>query len=55
MHLGSFPEKYTVSPGRVKENLGGVIWLVVRDWPQEKGYSGFTETLPKPVPLPWWA
>ncbi len=21
--------------------LGGVIWFVVRDWPQEKGYSGF--------------
>ena len=26
--------------------LGGVIWFVVRDWPQEKGYSGFTEKIP---------
>jgi len=23
--------------------LGCVIWFVVRDWPQEKGYPGFTE------------
>ena len=33
--------------------LGGVIWFVVRDWPQEKGYPGFTETIPKSVPLSW--
>ena len=31
--------------------LGGVIWLVVRDWPQEKGYPGFTERISNPVPL----
>jgi MFS family permease len=33
--------------------LGGVIWFVVRDWPQEKGYPGFTQTIPKQVPLSW--
>ena len=27
--------------------LGGVIWFVVRDWPQEKGYPGFTERVPR--------
>ena len=26
--------------------LGGVIWFVIRDWPQEKGYSGFIERIP---------
>ncbi len=31
--------------------LGGLIWIVVRDWPQEKGYSGFTKSIPKPAPL----
>lgn len=31
--------------------LGAVIWFVVRDWPQEKGYPGFTQTIPKQVPL----
>ncbi len=31
--------------------LGGLIWFVVRDWPQEKGYPGFTENLPPPIPL----
>lgn len=31
--------------------LGGLIWFVVRDWPQEKGYPGFTEKIPRPVPL----
>jgi MFS family permease len=30
--------------------LGGLIWLIVRDWPQEKGYPGFTE-IPKPASL----
>ncbi|MCP3898365.1 MAG: MFS transporter [Desulfobacteraceae bacterium] len=29
--------------------LGGLIWIIVRDWPQEKGYPGFTETIPKPT------
>lgn len=29
--------------------LGGVIWLVVRDWPQEKGYEGFTKRIPRPA------
>jgi len=33
--------------------LGGLIWFVVRDWPQEKGYPGFTEKIPTPVPLSW--
>ena len=33
--------------------LGAVIWFVVRDWPQEKGYPGFTQTIPKQVPLSW--
>lgn len=28
--------------------LGGLIWFVVRDWPQEKGYPGFTEIIPQP-------
>jgi MFS family permease len=31
--------------------LGGVIWFVVRDWPQEKGYSGFTQKVPESTPL----
>ncbi len=31
--------------------LGGLIWFVVRDWPQEKGYPGFTKKIPTPVPL----
>ena len=30
--------------------LGGLIWLIVRDWPQEKGYPGFTE-IPRLAPL----
>ena len=25
--------------------LGGMIWVVVRDWPQEKGYPGFTKRI----------
>lgn len=25
--------------------LGGLIWLIVRDSPQEKGYSGFTDSI----------
>ncbi|MBU8849127.1 MAG: MFS transporter [Desulfobacterales bacterium] len=31
--------------------LGGVIWLVVRDWPQEKGYPGFTPRTSRPDSL----
>ncbi|WP_299978739.1 MFS transporter [Desulfobacula sp.] len=31
--------------------LGGVIWFVVRDSPQEKGYPGFTKTMPTSVSL----
>jgi MFS family permease len=31
--------------------LGGLIWIVVRDWPQEKGYSGFTEKISRPESL----
>ena len=31
--------------------LGGLIWLVVRDWPQEKGYPGFTDSIPQPEAL----
>ncbi|MCD4742909.1 MAG: MFS transporter [Desulfobacteraceae bacterium] len=31
--------------------LGGVIWFVVRDWPQEKGYPGFTKRIPQPDSL----
>lgn len=27
--------------------LGCLIWLIVRDRPQEKGYSGFTDTIPR--------
>ncbi len=27
--------------------LGVLIWVVVRDWPQEKGYQGFTDTIPQ--------
>jgi MFS family permease len=27
--------------------LGGLIWFVVRDSPQEKGYSGFTKRIPQ--------
>jgi len=27
--------------------LGVVIWFVVRDWPQEKGYPGFTKRIPR--------
>ncbi|MFH2093384.1 MAG: MFS transporter [Pseudomonadota bacterium] len=30
--------------------LGALIWVVVRDWPQEKGYPGFMEQIP-PAPL----
>jgi len=31
--------------------LGGLIWFIVRDWPQEKGYPGFTERIPTPESL----
>ena len=31
--------------------LGGLIWFVVRDWPQEKGYPGFTKRITKPASL----
>ena len=31
--------------------LGGLIWFVVRDWPQEKGYPGFTEKISPTIPL----
>ncbi len=31
--------------------LAWVIWFVVRDWPQEKGYPGFTDQIPVPVSL----
>jgi len=31
--------------------LGGLIWVVVRDWPQEKGYSGFTKRISRPESL----
>jgi MFS family permease len=31
--------------------LGGVNWFVVRDWPQEKGYPGFTEKIQSSRPL----
>ncbi len=31
--------------------LGGLIWFIVRDWPQEKGYPGFTEKIPTPASL----
>ena len=31
--------------------LGGLIWFVVRDWPQEKGYPGFTDSIPQPEAL----
>ena len=27
--------------------LGVLIWLIIRDWPQEKGYSGFTDSIPQ--------
>ncbi len=31
--------------------LGGLIWFIVRDWPQEKGYSGFTKKVTRPASL----
>ena len=31
--------------------LGCLIWLIVRDRPQEKGYSGFTNSIPQPKAL----
>lgn len=31
--------------------LGGLIWFVVRDWPQQKGYPGFTDSIPQPDAL----
>ncbi|MCF6247893.1 MAG: MFS transporter [Desulfobacula sp.] len=31
--------------------LGGLIWFVVRDWPQQKGYPGFTDRIPQPCAL----
>jgi len=31
--------------------LGVLIWCVVRDWPQEKGYPGFTKQIPRPESL----
>ena len=31
--------------------LGGLIWFVIRDWPQEKGYQGFTKRTPMPASL----
>lgn len=31
--------------------LGGLIWFVVRDRPQEKGYPGFTKKIPAPASL----
>ncbi|MBU0464987.1 MAG: MFS transporter, partial [Proteobacteria bacterium] len=31
--------------------LGGAIWFVVRDSPQEKGYPGFTKTMPTSASL----
>ncbi|MCP3873749.1 MAG: MFS transporter [Desulfobacteraceae bacterium] len=31
--------------------LGALIWFIVRDWPQEKGYPGFTNKIPPPAPL----
>ena len=27
--------------------LGVLIWLIIRDWPQEKGYSGFADSIPQ--------
>ncbi|MCD6271276.1 MAG: MFS transporter [Deltaproteobacteria bacterium] len=31
--------------------LGGLIWFVIRDWPQEKGYPGYTDIIPQPETL----
>ncbi|MCK5541728.1 MAG: MFS transporter [Desulfobacterales bacterium] len=31
--------------------LGGLIWFVVRDWPQERGYPGFAKKIPQSDPL----
>ncbi|MBU2453273.1 MAG: MFS transporter, partial [Proteobacteria bacterium] len=31
--------------------LGALIWFIVRDWPQEKGYPGFTQKIPLPAVL----
>ena len=31
--------------------LGILIWFIVRDWPQEKGYPGFTDRIPQPEAL----
>jgi sugar phosphate permease len=31
--------------------LGGLIWFIVRDWPQEKGYPGFIKKIPTPPSL----
>ncbi len=31
--------------------LGGLIWFIVRDWPQEKGYPGFTDKTSQPGAL----
>jgi len=31
--------------------LGSLIWFIVRDWPQEKGYPGFTDRIPQPEAL----
>lgn len=31
--------------------LGGVIWFVIRDWPQEKGYPGFIDQIPSATSL----
>ncbi len=37
--------------GMITLLLGVLIWILVRDWPQEKGYSGFSKNMPQPKAL----
>ncbi|MFH1153188.1 MAG: MFS transporter [Pseudomonadota bacterium] len=45
--MDRFPWRWVIGfTGVMTLVLGCVIWIVVRDWPQEKGYSGFSEQRP---------
>lgn len=46
--MDTFPWRQVIGvTGVMTIVLGCVIWFVVRDWPQEKGYPGFTDVIPR--------
>jgi MFS family permease len=46
--MDTFPWRGVISvTGGMTLVLGGVIWFIVRDWPEEKGYIGFIPRKPR--------